>query len=232
MTKIVLDSEPLEVHPQSLVDLGFSSCGEYLHGKENGDRTLVVLNVASIIHGPKKLTEMESPMAGVGGHANLVVGRRLFDSNPHSTISPQQSILSMGQGQAQVVSLEQNHHTGSVTLKGQLGDRTSVQSSLARIPASITLKNSFPTLAKARDQDHVRLVLNQAPQMSYAASSTPDVRLPLVFDRRKETISIERMTLPCRIEGVEKRGIEDIGDDAYADDGDGDVRKAKYPRNV
>lgn len=60
----------------------------------------------------------------------------------------------------------------------------------------------------------------------------PDVRLPLVLDRRKETILIESETLRYRIERVGKRNIEDANDSVQQDDGHTDTRIAKYVRKI
>ena len=149
-----------------------------------------------------------------------------------TTISSQQSVLPVSQGQTQVLSLEHNHHTSSIMFKGQGGDRNSLQSSLRRIPASITLRNSFPIFAKSKDQDNVRLVVKEAPLMSYSFSSTPDVRLPSVLDRRKKTILIESETLRYHIERVGKRNIEDGNDSVQDDDGHTDTRITKYVRKI
>ena len=165
-----------------------------------------------------------------GGHANLAVGRRLTNSNQNTTMTSQQPMISMGRDQAQVFRLQQSHDTGSVILTCQDDDQSLLQTSLARVPASTTLRTSFPTLVKSKDEAHIRLVLNQAPQMSYSSSSIPDIRLPLVFDRQKDTISIERMELPYRIERGSKRRM---GDDRDTDDNE-DVAtpKTKYIRNI
>ena len=136
----------------------------------------------------------------------------------------------MGGDQPQVFRLEQNHDTGSILLKCQDDDQSLLQASLARIPASTTLKGSFPTLVKSNDQTNVRVVLNQAPKKSYSFSSVPDIRLPLVFDRRKDTISIERKKLPYQIERGGKRSMEDQCDND--DSEDISTPKTKHMRNV
>ena len=166
-----------------------------------------------------------------GGQASLAVGRRPTNSNQNTTMTSQQPMISMGRDQAQVLRLEQNHDTGSVTLTCQDDDQSLLQTSLARVPASTTLRNSTPTLVvKSKDQAHVRLVLNQAPQMSYSSSSIPDIRLPLVFDRQKDTILIERKELPYRIERGGKRRMEDDRDND--DNEDIATPKTKCIRNI
>ena len=164
-----------------------------------------------------------------GGHASLANGRIPTNSNQTTTMTSQQPMISMGRDQAQVFRLEQSHDTGSVILTCQDDDQSLLQTSLARVPSSTTLRNSFPTLVKSKDQAHIRLVLNQAPQMSYSSSSIPDIRLPLVFDRQKDTISIERKELPYRIERGGKRRMEDDRDND--DSEDIATSKTKYRRN-
>ena len=186
----MIGSVPFKVHSESLLNLCFSSCGEYLCGKSGNGRPLVVLNVASIIRKTKKHTKTESAMgrlcSGIdehGGNASLAVEREPTNSNQNTTMTSQQSTLSMSREQAQVFRLEQSHDAGSVILTCQNDDRSFLQTSLARVTASITLENSFPTLVKSKDQNSVRLVLNRSSRMSYSSSAIPDIRLPLVFDR-------------------------------------------------
>ena len=165
-----------------------------------------------------------------GGHASLAVERGPNNSNQNTTMTSQQPIVSMGREQAQVFRLEQSHDAGSVILTCQNDDRSLLQTSLARVPASTTLENSFPTLVKSKDQNSLRLVLNQAPQMFYSSSAIPDIRLPLVFDRQKNTISVERKELPYRIERGGKRRREDDRDNE--DKEDIATPKTKYIRSM
>ena len=165
-----------------------------------------------------------------GGRASLAVERRPTNSNQNTTMTSQQPVISIGRDQAQVTRLEQSHETGSVILTRQNDDQSLLQTSLARVPASATLENSFPTLVKSKDQAHVRLVLNQAPRMSYSSSAIPDIRLPLVFDRLKNTISIERRELPYHIERGGKRRMEDDRDND--DNEDIATPKTKYIRSM
>ncbi len=178
-----------------------------------------------MIYSPKKLLASESAIAqahsaniNLEGHISRAVGQKHVDSKPSTTINSQQSILSKANGQVQMISMEQNYNTNSIILTAKNGDQNLLQGSLARIPESLTLQNSFATLAKSQDQDHVRLVLNQAPQMSYSSSSKPDACLPLVFDRQKNTITMEKKTLPYRLEHGGKRSIEDHSENAHDDD--------------
>lgn len=236
MTNSILGSEPLKVYSQSLLNLGFSSCGEYLHGKNGNNNTLEILNVASMVHSPG-LTASESVLTQAhGAHVNLegpesrAVGRRQIDRNSSTTINSQQSIISKANGQVRMLSLDKDHNTNSIILTAQNGDQNLLQGSLARIPESLTLQNSFATLAKSQDQDHLRLVLNKIPQMSYSFSSKPDVCLPLVFDRQKNTITMEKKTLAYRLEHGGKRSVEDYSEDAPNDEETNGVRKRSCSR--
>ena len=223
--KAVTGSVPIKVYSQSLLNLCFSSCGEYLYGQSGNGRPLVVVDVTSVIRKTKKLTGTDSPKGSLfsghddqGGHANLAVGRGPTNSNQDTTLSSQQPMISTGRDQAQVFRLELNHDSGSIELTCQDDDQSSLQTLLARVPESTTLRSSFQTLVKSKDQAHFRLVLNQAPQMSYSLSSTPDVRLPLVYDGRKDTISIEKKELPYHTERCGKRRIEDHRDNDDVED--------------
>ena len=66
--------------------------------------------------------------------------------------------------------------------------------------------------------------------MSFSSSSIPDIRLPLVFDRQKDTILIERKELPYHIERGGKRRMEDDRDND--DNEDVATPKTKCIRNI
>ena len=122
-SKAATDSVPIEVYSQSLLNLCFSGCGEYLCGKSGNDRPLVVINVTSVIRDTKKLLETDCPIGSLykgsddpGAHASLAVGRRLTNSNPNTTMTSQQPKVSLDRDQAKTFGLEMSHDTGSIEL--------------------------------------------------------------------------------------------------------------------
>ena len=201
------------------MDLCFSECGQYLYGRVDSSSGLTVLEIGSIIHvrhgnmnSTLQLPHASNIADSLEATGSLVVPRAYHDGHRSTTISSRRPVLSRTQDLELLSSLHQSHDRGAIVLAGHDNKGTLLNATLARLPASTTLRDSFSTLVRSTNQDEIRLVIDKAAQFTYSTSSKPDLLLPLVFDRHKDTVVVERRTLPYRLTSGQKCANEDDRD--------------------
>ena len=143
---------------------------------------------------------------------SLIVPRVYHDGDRSTTISSRRPVLSRAEDLGLLSSLHQSHDEGTIVLAAHDNKGTSMNATLARLPASKTLQDSFSSLVRSTNQDDIRLVIDKAAQFTYSTSSKPDVLLPIVFDRHKDTVVVERRNLAYRLTNGQKRTNEDDRD--------------------
>jgi hypothetical protein len=146
--------------------------------------------------------------------SNLAIDRLGSVDNLPTMIDSTQPLISQKQGGIQFHVLHRDANAGTVALRGHQNDGIMLHATLARTPDSKTLQTSIPTLiSTANNNETLRILFNKAAQSSYSTQSKPDIVLPLIFDRQKNTVTVEEQELPYRIKNAGKRALENDEDE-------------------
>ena len=185
----------IEVLDEPLDDMIFSTCGQYLLGNclhcEDQPIIISVRNFTQERPEVKPLQDLSLIHTSAGGNSgpsHLAIS--------HLQMPPVQSagsvVLTLTQtGRIQQSTLKQYDADSAIILSSVSQDGTVRTAELLRLPLSSGAGSSYPTLLNTSDGDGatMRIVLNKAAQNTYNFEQSGGLVLPLILERRKETIT-------------------------------------------
>ena len=178
----------VEIYDQPLNDITFSSCGRYLYGSrfvENFDPITINLQ-------PVFTTELSTEAAQQSVVELLPISSLSPGScgQVPSAQSPNNIVVASTSRQLQQTIVKHSNPESAVILQAVDRQGTLHTADLLRLPLSARIGSSYPTvLDPMGSSEMIHMVLNKAFQEKYSFSDCPGLVLPLVIQRRRDTVS-------------------------------------------
>jgi hypothetical protein len=114
-----------------------------------------------------------------------------LEADPRNTLPSGSVSFENVEGHGQVSLLRHLNDTGAVTLQQLRSDGTTQFQCLTRLPLSPSLEQSYATLIRdsnASENHLIQLVIHKAMEDTYRHDIKPDIKLPLLITRDKQSI--------------------------------------------
>ncbi|KAI1328432.1 hypothetical protein F5Y16DRAFT_369030 [Xylariaceae sp. FL0255] len=184
-----------------LDSLTFSNCGRYLNGIQVGyvdgvrKEELRMMEIGKYFKDQERIdrrgsAEREKQQLGIGT-VSLPIDKRAsaLQAELDKTLSSESIDFHNSEGHGQVSLLRQLNDL--ITLEQCRADGSVQFQCLTRLPTSLSLGQSYTTLLKgtnAPDNHLVQLVIHKAMEDMYSHDAKPDMNLPLVISRERDSI--------------------------------------------
>jgi len=228
-----LDCELVQVHPNLLDDMNWSECGRYLQGTSALTGDPVFLNLASYTSslGESNTKQIEALHKESTTTSDAITAFHQPDSSKSLSKSSTSQILAAGSPlfaasstSTTYSSIVQFSSSSAIVLQTLDHTGTMTSHTLARLPKSETLEQSYSTLIPSTTNntpwsinnwnnnsnagaERLRLVLNKAAQETYSVGQKADFCLPAVFERTKESVPVVRVRKMLEIDEVIGEGV-------------------------